>query len=592
MARRKLNPKKKVQPSRVNDMVAAVVAIIAIVSGIHRLHNTLKPKPVSLQVFHAEGVTVANHSSGPLPNVRVGARVTDLVNGLHFDDLLQDTPDEIRPGSVIAFYDSNDQQCMQRYNAWRFDNIAETRLPSRDQLLTARYDMYSAPRRAWYKWVPELDLAERYNVTECPELVYVQRGCTGFTDWCVREKVGDLSHMGCKNYTDVCKGLTHKFSKRHNPDDDLLKWTFKMFRNDRATHGPVLLSSFLGSYTEQAEWLKSRDWTSSDNHLRNMYLAEAFPAFTKTGYKVMETPKEIQRWLEQFIDTTEPRKEQWDSQSTQMNFVEHKTDFYDLDLVFKQKEDYANRILKPIVEEWSGIKPLELTSFYGVREYHDGNILKNHVDRIDTHILSITMTVRKGKTDGKPWPLEFVDWNGDVVRHDHPAGTMILYESSKLAHGRPYRNQGGSHFGAFVHFKPAVVNFTETKRWDSIATTARAYKESKIDGARYVSTRVIEPENPKYSTVAYGDETKWRGKSPEPKTTTITLENTGEETLDLYWDDGRAGVLQGSLKPKDTITLETYYGHRFFWTKPGKTERLPRSTMEVERGRPSYKYGI
>jgi len=34
-----------------------------------------------------------------------------------------------------------------------------------------------------------------------------------------------------------------------------------------------------------------RDEVTNDNELRNFYLVEAFPAFTKLGYLAMETPK-------------------------------------------------------------------------------------------------------------------------------------------------------------------------------------------------------------------------------------------------------------------------------------------------------------
>ncbi|CAN0013427.1 unnamed protein product, partial [Sphacelaria rigidula] len=44
------------------------------------------------------------------------------------------------------------------------------------------------------------------------------------------------------------------------------------------------------------------------------------------------------------------------------------------------------------MEEWSGLK-LKPTSCYGVRTYHRGSVLANHVDRLDTHVISAIINV-------------------------------------------------------------------------------------------------------------------------------------------------------------------------------------------------------
>ena len=43
------------------------------------------------------------------------------------------------------------------------------------------------------------------------------------------------------------------------------------------------------------------------------------------------------------------------------------------------------RTCRPVVAEWSGMDDLELTSFFGVREYYPGAVLAPHTDREDTH---------------------------------------------------------------------------------------------------------------------------------------------------------------------------------------------------------------
>ena len=92
-------------------------------------------------------------------------------------------------------------------------------------------------------------------------------------------------------------------------------------------------------------------------------------------------------------------------------------------------------------------------------EYYDGNWLKNHIDRIDVLVISATQSLGhlicnttdggycnhhdpidwvQGWPEGVTWPLEGVDWHGNNVRYEHKPGTMILYESAKFIHGRPF----------------------------------------------------------------------------------------------------------------------------------------------------------
>jgi hypothetical protein len=87
---------------------------------------------------------------------------------------------------------------------------------------------------------------------------------------------------------------------------------------------------------------------------------------------------------------------------------------------------------------------------------------------------------------------------------------MILYESSKLIHGRPYINQGPPHISAFCHFKPINLNLTSAKVWDEITNRARLHQSANVKRIPYVSTQVIEPNIPVYSIKEYGEYTGWK----------------------------------------------------------------------------------
>ena len=107
--------------------------------------------------------------------------------------------------------------------------------------------------------------------------------------------------------------------------------------------------------------------------------------------------------------------------------------------------------LKPAMETWCG-KTLEPTYVYGVREYHNGAILKMHRDRIDTHIISAIINV--DQDTHVDWPLVIED---NYYRTHHvmkKPGDIIFYEGGRLQHGRPIMFEGLSFANIFCHFKP------------------------------------------------------------------------------------------------------------------------------------------
>uniref|UniRef100_A0A7S2S776 Prolyl 4-hydroxylase alpha subunit domain-containing protein n=1 Tax=Mucochytrium quahogii TaxID=96639 RepID=A0A7S2S776_9STRA len=550
-------------------------------------------------VKHKDGVQVVDFSQGGLPKVVMGGRVMDLVNGIQFDDILQDTPDEIRPPGAVVFFNSSDPVCMKKYTQMGWERMAESKMPARERLFAARYDVYSAPRRPWYKFTPEMDLEARLGVKSCPELVFIPRKCNGLTEWCSRgedpEQPG-VELVGCENFKEQCTGF-----KSWDGKGSMKDWLLKNIEAE----GEPEITSFLKTYEATGRWIRARDTTSADNHLRNMYLSQAFPAFTKYGFEAIPIPKELNDWLLKFhADNEKYRKtEYWNSDSTQMSFHETVTTFIDMDRARSERARMANKYVKPLVEKWSGVKDLELTSFYGMREYPDGAILKNHVDRIDTHVLSVTFSVIKGdpeKSEKHPWPLEVVQWTGDHVRYSHPAGTMILYESSKLPHGRPYRNKGGIHVGCFCHFKPMHMHGTDAAKWDEIVRTARRNQNDHTQWSNYRSQPSVEPKLPVYSKIVYGQGSSWSGAEKQGKDEeddddgnmfSAKFENRADREMEVYWesDDGSV-VHQGSLGEGSNFVIKTFPFHKFFFAEKGSDKPVPGGYMTMDKGRNLYQY--
>jgi hypothetical protein len=416
-------------------------------------------RPVFQPPTNAPGVVVADYADHNLPPLEIGGRVTDLTNGQHFDNLMQDTPDELRPPSLIMFY--GHKRCPEFDAEHQFTGAAEASLPSRERLMIAKYDLDSAPVRAWFKFTPEMDLAKRFGVTACA-LALAPRSCDGLTKWCEKKSdMPDVRIAGCEDFVDKCGPLVKIWPLA---DGNWQQWVLDYVRME----GEPEISPILGSYQDQGRWMIERDEVTTDNELRNLYLVEAFPAFTKLGYLPMEIPPSINEWMLDFWHRRKRNRviEQWDASQTQMSFHETRTTFVSLDQEAHIRDKMANEIIKPIVEKWSGMKDLELTSYYGIREYYN-NWLRGHVDRIDTHVLSVTFSLGKLNASNfneilspeeeakqAKWPLEVMAYDGLTHRYDHPGGYMVLYESSKLIHGRPYHNPGPPHLGACQRAPP------------------------------------------------------------------------------------------------------------------------------------------
>lgn len=106
-----------------------------------------------------------------------------------------------------------------------------------------------------------------------------------------------------------------------------------------------------------------------------------------------------------------------------------------------------------ILEWWTGM-PLTHTATYGVRTYHRGSVLIDHVDRHDTHVASAVLQMSQQVDVGGGWPLEVLLTNDRVGEVYLQPGELVLYEGAWLRHGRPMRFRGDNFSNVFTHFRP------------------------------------------------------------------------------------------------------------------------------------------
>eukprot|EP00471_Norrisiella_sphaerica_P003140 CAMPEP_0184486480 /NCGR_PEP_ID=MMETSP0113_2-20130426/7966_1 /TAXON_ID=91329 /ORGANISM="Norrisiella sphaerica, Strain BC52" /LENGTH=600 /DNA_ID=CAMNT_0026868377 /DNA_START=118 /DNA_END=1920 /DNA_ORIENTATION=+ len=522
----------------------------------------------------------------------VGGRVIDLFNGEHFDDILQDTPNGLRPASVVFFYRSKDERCRVAFEEMEVTTAAEKLLPPRERLMIAKYDIDMHDQRLLTEFSPEQDLPKRIGLDDhsaCPTVVYVPQSCDGHTDWCTETVSTGVEKVGCNSFVDHCKSKYRVW----NDEGDWQTWLNLQIASE--PYPP--LDVYFDNYKAQAEWITRRETVTTNTYIRNNYLAPSLPKYSETGTKMIKIPEPLYKELLDFYNKYLPSRsvESWDIHgATQMNFHEVGSDLVYLDLDAAKRDFLANHYIKPLLEEWSGIK-LKLSSFYGLREYFPGAWLRNHIDREDTHIISATLSVLKPNAT-KPWPIETIDWSGKRFRYEHKAGEMLLYESSTRPHGRPYALPDGLHVGCFVHFAPA--NRHEMEKFRSQLRVAREYQRKNVSTVfSYKSTPSRNSVNSKVDILNTPEnqvhklkDDRPRAKNPKtvPKAVRkyaadetdgsigVKFINDIDVDLNLYWiDHQNIPQLNAYLVAGKEVSIRTYEQHKFFFAPVSDQNPMP-----------------
>jgi len=85
-----------------------------------------------------------------------------------------------------------------------------------------------------------------------------------------------------------------------------------------------------------------------------------------------------------------------------------------------------------------------------------------HVDKAESHIISFILHI-DSSDDAEPWPLTIDDFQGNTHDVVLTSGDLVLYESSKVFHGRPHPFRGSWYTSIFAHFYPPGHNETFDK---------------------------------------------------------------------------------------------------------------------------------
>eukprot|EP00541_Cyclophora_tenuis_P019225 CAMPEP_0116554906 /NCGR_PEP_ID=MMETSP0397-20121206/7845_1 /TAXON_ID=216820 /ORGANISM="Cyclophora tenuis, Strain ECT3854" /LENGTH=271 /DNA_ID=CAMNT_0004080105 /DNA_START=117 /DNA_END=932 /DNA_ORIENTATION=- len=239
--------------------------------------------------------------------------------------------------------------------------------------------------------------------------------------------------------------------------------------------------------------------------------AIAVQNFTENGWGLTRAPPELVRELRESLHNGLPTAKE-----------EGKIDAIDADALgplFIHQQALNTKVLhelRPMHEAWSGV-PLQGAVAYGLRVYRNTSVLRMHVDKLETHIISCILHVDHSE-DSEPWPIYIEDYQGNSNEVVLESGDMLFYESSKCIHGRPQPFKGSWYSSLFVHYYP--------QDWDPAQQQLEAHyavpphwskpqpMSSQLESLSMVGTSMQEHICPN-KWCGTKDTVKWRGPAKD-----------------------------------------------------------------------------
>lgn len=154
--------------------------------------------------------------------------------------------------------------------------------------------------------------------------------------------------------------------------------------------------------------------------------------------------KHIHERIPEYSDTHKTDLKGWIKSE---NF-EVATDLLSLESFSELKKQVISEMYN-LLSEWSGAKLNPKGILYGIRFYKNGATLKMHVDKKETHHISVNMSVA---LDGEPWLFDIVDHEGVEHQVLIEPGECVYYESALCLHGRKTSFNGNYYANMYCHF--------------------------------------------------------------------------------------------------------------------------------------------
>jgi hypothetical protein len=188
------------------------------------------------------------------------------------------------------------------------------------------------------------------------------------------------------------------------------------------------------------------------NHMWDKHF-EVKRTFTPLGFNKGRLPNDVFASMRAFYynnrDYPHRLQEEWSGGSVFVNHWESDCNF--IMIPWSLKRNWQAR-LKDVVQAWAGCE-IEQTDMYGIRQYEAGARLLTHVDRINTHAVSLIVNIAQGNLT-EPWTVEVYDHANRLHEVVMEPGDIVYYESAKSLHGRNTPLAGGYYANLFTHYRP------------------------------------------------------------------------------------------------------------------------------------------
>ena len=170
-----------------------------------------------------------------------------------------------------------------------------------------------------------------------------------------------------------------------------------------------------GQFDQQIRGTLKQEWQKKDVPQRT---------FSPLGFSKGKLPNDVFAAMGAFHYNNRNHKsrEEWRGKGVFVNWWE--SDVYLIQIPWTIKDIWQER-LSTLVSEWVGV-PVEQTVMYGLRQYESGARLLTHVDRLNTHVVSLIINIAQGNLS-QDWPVEVFDHHGrlhEVVME--PGGKFVL----------------------------------------------------------------------------------------------------------------------------------------------------------------------
>mmetsp|Transcript_2359 Transcript_2359/g.6853 ORF Transcript_2359/g.6853 Transcript_2359/m.6853 type:complete len:388 (+) Transcript_2359:290-1453(+) len=273
-----------------------------------------------------------------------------------------------------------------------------------------------------------------------------------------------------------------------------------------------------------------------------MALAQArlVPSFTANQYEVVDAPAHIHKKLYDRFHEMLPTAKLEGAGGAPVRGT--------LPSLFFPQEELNYEVLHemtPFFSAWAGVE-VEPTAVYGVRVYREGQTLIDHVDVLETHVISGILHIDSDLDE--PWPIQMDNARGEMHSADLKPGQLCFYESAKTFHQRMTPLKGRYYASIFMHYRPVGWNYT-----------------------RHEARAMLPP---------------WwsQGAGKSDRSIVVTLENNSHLPLDIYWiipgsemksPDGHSQMQHLTHIPSgQRAPQNTFPGHTFVARSPdGKIDR-------------------